>query len=84
MRVLITGGTGFVGSHTVAAVSRAGHAVRLLVRPQTVQAAALPPDWLAASPARNPVIGTPAKVTNPDAAAPIHDDNRRRGAAVRR
>jgi nucleoside-diphosphate-sugar epimerase len=32
MRVLITGGTGFVGSHTVAAVSQAGHAVRLLVR----------------------------------------------------
>jgi dihydroflavonol-4-reductase len=32
MRVLITGGTGFVGSHTVAAVVRSGHAVRLLVR----------------------------------------------------
>src|SRR4029450_6478324 len=32
MRVLITGGTGFVGSHTVAAVVRAGHDVRLLVR----------------------------------------------------
>ena len=27
MRVLITGGTGFVGSHTVAAVVRAGHTV---------------------------------------------------------
>jgi nucleoside-diphosphate-sugar epimerase len=32
MRVLVTGGTGFVGSHTVAAVVRAGHDVRLLVR----------------------------------------------------
>jgi dihydroflavonol-4-reductase len=32
MRVLITGGTGFVGSHTAAAVARAGHTVRLLVR----------------------------------------------------
>jgi nucleoside-diphosphate-sugar epimerase len=32
MRVLITGGTGFVGSHTVAAVARAGHTVRLLAR----------------------------------------------------
>src|SRR5215831_583372 len=32
MRVLITGGTGFVGSHIVAATIRAGHDVRLLVR----------------------------------------------------
>jgi nucleoside-diphosphate-sugar epimerase len=40
MRVLITGGTGFVGSHTVAAAIRAGHDVRLLVRrPERVQAA---------------------------------------------
>jgi nucleoside-diphosphate-sugar epimerase len=32
MRVLVTGGTGFVGSHTVAALVHAGHTVRLLVR----------------------------------------------------
>ncbi len=32
MRVLVTGGTGFVGSHTALALIRAGHAVRLLVR----------------------------------------------------
>jgi dihydroflavonol-4-reductase len=32
MRVLITGGTGFVGSHTAAALVRSGHEVRLLVR----------------------------------------------------
>jgi nucleoside-diphosphate-sugar epimerase len=32
MRVLVTGGTGFVGSHTVAALVHAGHSVRLLVR----------------------------------------------------
>lgn len=39
MRVLVTGGTGFVGSHSVAALVRAGHEVRLLVRsPAKVEA----------------------------------------------
>jgi len=43
MRVLITGGTGFVGSHTAAAVVRAGHSVRLLVRaPERAHAALAP------------------------------------------
>ena len=32
MRVLVTGGTGFVGAHTVKALVDAGHEVRLLVR----------------------------------------------------
>ncbi len=32
MRVLVTGGTGFIGSHTVAGLVNAGHMVRLLVR----------------------------------------------------
>jgi dihydroflavonol-4-reductase len=32
MRVLVTGGTGFLGSHTAAALVNAGHDVRLLVR----------------------------------------------------
>jgi nucleoside-diphosphate-sugar epimerase len=43
MRVLITGGTGFVGSHIVAAAVGAGHDVKLLVRrPERVQAALAP------------------------------------------
>jgi dihydroflavonol-4-reductase len=32
MRVLVTGGTGFVGSHAVTELARAGHELRLLVR----------------------------------------------------
>lgn len=32
MKVLVTGGTGFVGSHTAKALKEAGHYVRLLVR----------------------------------------------------
>jgi len=48
MRVLITGGTGFVGSHTAAAVIRAGHAVRLLARQPEWARAALAPFGLAA------------------------------------
>ncbi len=32
MRVLVTGGTGFIGSHTVRSVRAAGHDVKLLVR----------------------------------------------------
>src|SRR5919106_4213437 len=43
MLVLITGGTGFVGSHTVRAVMGAGHDVRLLVRSKERVAPALEP-----------------------------------------
>ena len=35
MKVLVTGGTGFTGSHSVRALLSAGHAVRLLVRDVT-------------------------------------------------
>ncbi len=35
MKVLITGGTGFVGPHVVRAVAGAGHDLRLLVRDST-------------------------------------------------
>lgn len=43
MLVTVTGGTGFVGSHTVAALLRAGHSVRLLVRDKAAVERALSP-----------------------------------------
>ena len=43
MKVLVTGGTGFVGSHTVKAVIDAGHELRLLVRSAGRLAPALEP-----------------------------------------
>jgi dihydroflavonol-4-reductase len=49
MLVLVTGGTGYVGSHSVAHILRAGHRVRLLVRDPRRVAGALAP--LGADPA---------------------------------
>lgn len=43
MLVSVTGGTGFVGAHSVAAVLRAGHRVRLLVRDEGTVEPALAP-----------------------------------------
>jgi nucleoside-diphosphate-sugar epimerase len=43
MLVSVTGGTGFVGAHSVAAIVRAGHRVRLLVRSESTVEHALAP-----------------------------------------
>ncbi|GAB1511486.1 NAD-dependent epimerase/dehydratase family protein [Actinophytocola sp. KF-1] len=43
MLVSVTGGTGFVGAHSVAAILRAGHRVRLLVRDESAVERALAP-----------------------------------------
>ncbi|MDA1003836.1 MAG: SDR family NAD(P)-dependent oxidoreductase [Chloroflexi bacterium] len=43
MRITVTGGTGFVGSHTVAALVAAGHEVRLFARSRDRVAPALAP-----------------------------------------
>jgi dihydroflavonol-4-reductase len=59
MRVLVTGGTGFVGCHTVAALVGHGHQVRLLVRDPARIAPALGPLGIAEVDA---VVGD---VTNP-------------------
>lgn len=45
MRVLVTGASGFIGSHTVAALLRAGHEVRVLVRSPERAERSLGPSW---------------------------------------
>jgi dihydroflavonol-4-reductase len=61
MRVLVTGGTGFVGSHSVAALVAAGHNVRLLVRSPDRIGPALAP--LGVTTAMDHTVGD---VTDPD------------------
>jgi dihydroflavonol-4-reductase len=63
MRVLVTGGTGYVGSHTVAALLRAGHEVTVLARSPDRVAPALEP--LGVDPAA--VRTAPGDVTDPAA-----------------
>lgn len=55
MRVLVTGGTGFIGSHSVAALLSQGHQVRLLVRSRERVARSLSPLGVAAD--VEPVLG---------------------------
>ncbi|HEX7443404.1 MAG TPA: NAD-dependent epimerase/dehydratase family protein [Acidimicrobiales bacterium] len=45
MRVLVTGASGFIGSHTVAALLGAGHDVRVLVRSPERAERSLGPSW---------------------------------------
>jgi dihydroflavonol-4-reductase len=61
LKVLVTGGTGFVGSHSVKALADAGHDVRLLVRSPARVAPALDPLGVEVS---DMVTGD---VTDPDA-----------------
>jgi dihydroflavonol-4-reductase len=43
LRVLVTGGTGYVGAHSIAALARAGHRIRVLARaPERIPAALEP------------------------------------------
>jgi dihydroflavonol-4-reductase len=62
MRVLITGGTGFIGSHTAVALLEAGHEVRLLVRDPAKLERAFGPHGLAAPDHRVGDVGDRASV----------------------
>ncbi|MQW77426.1 NAD-dependent epimerase/dehydratase family protein [Nocardioides sp. dk4132] len=91
MRVLLTGGTGFVGCHTAAAIAAAGHDLRLLVRRPDQVPVSLGPrgvevtdvvvgDVLDESVVAEAVAGCEAVVH----AAAVYSLDPRRGAEVRR
>ncbi|NLD77046.1 MAG: NAD-dependent epimerase/dehydratase family protein [Acidimicrobiales bacterium] len=60
MKVLVTGATGFVGSHTAAALTRAGHHVRILARDPNRVPGVLSPHGI------DPEVA-PGDMTDPDA-----------------
>lgn len=93
MLVSVTGGTGFVGAHSVAAIVRSGHRVRLLVRDEsTVEPALAPLDVPAA--AVDVVLGNVLSVSDVDAlvrgadgvlhAASVYSFDSRQRARMRR
>lgn len=63
MKVIVTGATGFIGSHSVAALHRAGHEVRALVRSRSRLERALEMQGLAAG----DVEGVEGDITDPGA-----------------
>lgn len=70
MLVLVTGATGFIGSHTVAALRRDGHDVRILVRDPDRIAAALGPHGVSAAAVQGDMtdpVGVAAAVKGCDA-----------------
>jgi dihydroflavonol-4-reductase len=90
MLVSVTGGTGLVGAHSVAAISRAGHRVRLLVRDYSTVDRALAPLGIGVG-AVEVVVGNVLDRSDVDrlvrgadavlhAAAVYSFDSRRRGA----
>jgi len=90
LRVLVTGGTGFVGSHTVKALQDRGHEVRLLVRDPARIATALEP--LGAGPVDH-IVGDVTDVAAVRTAlegcdavvhgASVYSNDIRRGAEIR-
>ena len=90
MRVLVTGGSGYVGCHTVAALAGQGHQVRLLVRARDRIAPALDPlgvagadavvgDVTSAAAVEQAMLGCDAVVH----AAAVFSLDPRRGAVMR-
>jgi len=66
MKVVVTGGTGFVGSHTVGALVRQGHEVRVLARRPEMVARVLAPLGVTAEAVRG-------DVTDPESVAAAFD-----------
>ena len=63
MKVIVTGGTGFVGSHTVGALVRHGHEVRVLARRPEMVARVLAPLGVSADAVRGDVTDSESVAT---------------------